>query len=123
LPRCNKGRLQGSFIGHFSRKFRLAQESLDATDLLFGFGSAQKFGTCCVFPSCARRKSLQKLRLKQYRRAPEVGAMAENDAQPAGHPAMDYEAHEKTYRMFLQLIKFAMGGVAAILVLLAFLWG
>ena len=35
---------------------------------------------------------------------------------------MDYDEHEKTYRMFL-LIKYSAAGVAAILALLAFLWG
>jgi Bacterial aa3 type cytochrome c oxidase subunit IV len=49
--------------------------------------------------------------------------MAENEAQPAGHRGMDYDEHEKTYRMFLQLIKYSVAGVAAILALLAFLWG
>jgi Bacterial aa3 type cytochrome c oxidase subunit IV len=36
---------------------------------------------------------------------------------------MDYDEYEKTYRMFLQLIKYSVAGVAAILALLAFLWG
>ncbi|MCI0467343.1 MAG: aa3-type cytochrome c oxidase subunit IV [Beijerinckiaceae bacterium] len=49
--------------------------------------------------------------------------MAENDAPSAGHPAMDYDEHEKTYRLFLQLIKYTVLGVAAVLALLAFLWG
>jgi hypothetical protein len=49
--------------------------------------------------------------------------MSETEAQHAGHPAMDYDEHEKTYRMFLRLIKFSLAGVAAILVLLAALAG
>ncbi|MCI0600592.1 MAG: aa3-type cytochrome c oxidase subunit IV [Beijerinckiaceae bacterium] len=48
--------------------------------------------------------------------------MAESDAQAAGHPAMDYDEHERTYRLFLQLIKYTIAGVAAVLALLAFLW-
>ena len=49
--------------------------------------------------------------------------MAENEASSAAHPAMDYDAHEKSYRMFLRLIKYSAAGAATILVLLAFLWG
>ena len=49
--------------------------------------------------------------------------MAETVAQGAGHPAMDYGEHEKTYRMFLRLIKCSIIAVSALLVLLAVLWG
>lgn len=49
--------------------------------------------------------------------------MAENDAQSPGHPAMDYAEHEKTYRMFIQLTKYAIAGVVLLLVLLAFFLG
>jgi Bacterial aa3 type cytochrome c oxidase subunit IV len=49
--------------------------------------------------------------------------MTETQAQRAGYPAMDYDEHEKTYRVFLRLIKYSLAGVAAILVLLAALWG
>jgi hypothetical protein len=31
--------------------------------------------------------------------------MAENDAQSAGPPAMDFDEHEITYWLFLQLMK------------------
>ncbi len=52
---------------------------------------------------------------------------AQGAAQPAmdyaAHPAMDYDEHEKTYRMFLRLIKYSLAAVAALLVLLAALWG
>jgi aa3 type cytochrome c oxidase subunit IV len=44
--------------------------------------------------------------------------MAENEAQPAVH----YDEHEKTYQMFLRLIKYSIAGVA-ILALMACLWG
>ncbi|HYP56901.1 MAG TPA: aa3-type cytochrome c oxidase subunit IV [Beijerinckia sp.] len=39
----------------------------------------------------------------------------------AGHPAMDYAEHEKTYRMFIGMVKY--GSVAAVLalILLAYL--
>jgi len=53
----------------------------------------------------------------------EADAMAETVAQGAGHPAMDYGEHEKTYRMFLRLIKCSIIAVSALLVLLAVLWG
>jgi hypothetical protein len=49
--------------------------------------------------------------------------MAENHAQPGDHPAMDYDEHEKTYRMFIQLIKYTVAGVAVLLALLAFFLG
>lgn len=49
--------------------------------------------------------------------------MAPDHAQSAGHPAMDYDEHEKTYQLFLRLIKYAIIGAAAILVLLAILAG
>jgi Bacterial aa3 type cytochrome c oxidase subunit IV len=49
--------------------------------------------------------------------------MAENESRAAGHPVMDYAEHEKTYRMFLRLIKYTAAGVAVILALLAFFWG
>jgi Bacterial aa3 type cytochrome c oxidase subunit IV len=49
--------------------------------------------------------------------------MADTEAQRAGHPAMDYDEHERTYRMFLRLITYCLAGVSAILVLMAALWG
>ena len=50
--------------------------------------------------------------------------MAETDARSAGHPAMDYEEHEKkSYRMFLLLIKYSIAGVAVVLCVLAYLLG
>jgi len=36
---------------------------------------------------------------------------------------MDYAEHEKTYRMFLQLIKYTVAGVVVLLALLAFFLG
>jgi hypothetical protein len=52
-----------------------------------------------------------------------AGTMVEEDSQSADHPAMDYAEHEKTYRMFLQLIKYTVAGVALLLILLAFFLG
>lgn len=46
--------------------------------------------------------------------------MAEHHAQSAGHAAMDYEEHEKTYRLFLKLIKYTLGSVVVLLIFLAF---
>jgi len=37
----------------------------------------------------------------------------------AGHPAMDYSEHEKTYQMFLVLAKWTSIATAAILVFMA----
>jgi hypothetical protein len=49
--------------------------------------------------------------------------MAENHALSDGHPAMDYAEHEKTYRLFVNLLKYAAISVVAILILLAYLAG
>jgi hypothetical protein len=49
--------------------------------------------------------------------------MAENHAQSAGHTAMDYGEHEKSYQSFIQLIKYTVAGVAFLLALLAFFLG
>lgn len=48
-----------------------------------------------------------------------TGTMAENHAQPAGPPAMDYAGHDKTYWMFRQLMKYIVARAALILALLA----
>ena len=45
--------------------------------------------------------------------------MAENHAQPAGPPALDYAGHDKTYWVFRQLMKYTVAGAALILALLA----
>jgi Bacterial aa3 type cytochrome c oxidase subunit IV len=55
--------------------------------------------------------------------ATKVGTMAENHAQPAGHSGMDYDEHEKTYRMFIRLIQYAVAGSVLVLAFLAFFWG
>ena len=52
-----------------------------------------------------------------------AGTMAENHAQSAGHPEMDYTEHEKTYRVFIQLIKYTVISVAVLLAFLAFFLG
>ena len=46
--------------------------------------------------------------------------MAEHHAHSAGHSAMDYEEHEKTYRLFIKLIKYTMGSAVLLLIFLAF---
>lgn len=50
----------------------------------------------------------------------QVRPMAEHHAQSAGHSAMDYEEHEKTYRLFIKLIKYTMGSAVLLLIFLAF---
>jgi hypothetical protein len=48
---------------------------------------------------------------------------AEDHAQPAGHPAMDYAQPEKTRWMFRQLMKYTATDAAFFLALLACLRG
>jgi hypothetical protein len=48
-----------------------------------------------------------------------AGTMAENHAPSANHPAMDYAEHEKTYRMFIRVVKWTVAGVALLLALMA----
>jgi hypothetical protein len=45
--------------------------------------------------------------------------MADNHAYPAGHPDMDYAEHEKTYGLFLSLLKYGSIFVVLIIILLA----
>lgn len=45
--------------------------------------------------------------------------MSTDHTQPAGHPDMDYTEHERTYQLFLRLVKYSVIGVVTILVLLA----
>jgi hypothetical protein len=48
--------------------------------------------------------------------------MAEQHAVSAGgHPDMDYPEHEKTYHLFIGLLKYCTIGVIAILIILALL--
>lgn len=49
--------------------------------------------------------------------------MIDESAHPAGHPDMDYEEHERTYQMFLKLMKYAVIGSVTVLIVLALLWG
>jgi Bacterial aa3 type cytochrome c oxidase subunit IV len=49
--------------------------------------------------------------------------MAEHNAEPAGHPDMDYAEHERTYEMFVRLLKYSAIGVIGLLAMLAYLWG
>lgn len=45
--------------------------------------------------------------------------MAGEQVVPDGHPDMDYPEHEKTYSLFLWLLKWGTIAVAAMVVLLA----
>jgi hypothetical protein len=45
--------------------------------------------------------------------------MSTDHTQPAGHPDMDYAEHERTYQIFLRLVKYTIIGVVTILILLA----
>lgn len=47
--------------------------------------------------------------------------MSEDHIRPAGHPDMDYAEHERTYNLFLRLVKYSIIGVVVVLVLLAFI--
>ena len=49
--------------------------------------------------------------------------MVDNTAVSAGHPDMDYAEHEKTYQLFLWLLKNGAIAVVVILIFLAFMWG
>jgi hypothetical protein len=49
--------------------------------------------------------------------------MVEQTALSAGHPDMDYPEHEKTYKLFLWLLKNGAMAVVVILIILAFIWG
>ena len=49
--------------------------------------------------------------------------MVEDRALSTGHPDMDYSEHEKTYALFLWLLKNGAIVVVLILLFLAFLWG
>ena len=48
--------------------------------------------------------------------------MVDDTALSAGHPDMDYAEHEKTYKLFLWLLKNGAIGVIIILVILAVLF-
>lgn len=49
--------------------------------------------------------------------------MAEDHAHPVGQPDRDFAEHERTYHLFLQLVKYSVIGVVALLALLAFFLG
>ena len=49
--------------------------------------------------------------------------MVDNQVLSTGHPDMDYPEHEKTYHLFLWLLKNGAIGVVVILIILAFIWG
>ena len=45
--------------------------------------------------------------------------MAETHAITGGHPEMDYAEHERTFALFVKLVKYAVIGVACLLILMA----
>ena len=49
--------------------------------------------------------------------------MIDESAVSAGHPDMDYAEHDKTYHLFLWLLKNVAIVVVVILLFLAFVWG
>jgi hypothetical protein len=49
--------------------------------------------------------------------------MIDDSAVSAGHPDMDYAEHEKTYALFLWLLKYGAIGVVLIVIFLALMWG
>lgn len=49
--------------------------------------------------------------------------MANDHAQSVGPSELDYDEHEKTYKLFLRLVTFSIVGAAGILILLAFIAG
>jgi hypothetical protein len=53
----------------------------------------------------------------------ETKFMANDHAQSVDHPAMDYVEHERTYKLFLRLLKFTAIGVICILIFLAVIAG
>ena len=52
----------------------------------------------------------------------EVG-MAADQTRSTGSPDMDYPEHERTYQLFLWLLKNGTIAVVSILVILALIWG
>ncbi|HXW71057.1 MAG TPA: aa3-type cytochrome c oxidase subunit IV [Methylocella sp.] len=49
--------------------------------------------------------------------------MTDDPNQAAGHSAMDYAEHERTYKMFTQGVKYTIAGVLLLLAALAFFLG
>ncbi len=49
--------------------------------------------------------------------------MADEQTLSAGNPDMDYPEHERTYELFLWLLKNGTIAVVSILVILALIWG
>jgi hypothetical protein len=49
--------------------------------------------------------------------------MANDQALSGGHPDMDYAEHEKTYQLFLFLLKYGAIAVVAVIIFLALMWG
>ncbi len=62
-------------------------------------------------------------KLAQYGSVEEAGVMADDHAHSAGEPDADFAEHVRTYQMFLQLVKYTVIGVAALLALMAFFLG
>lgn len=49
--------------------------------------------------------------------------MANEHAEAVGQSALDYDEHERTFRIFLRLLGFGVAVVACILILLAIIAG
>ena len=49
--------------------------------------------------------------------------MIDDSAVSAGHPDMDYAEHDRTYHLFLLLLRNGAIGVVCVIVVLAFIWG
>ena len=49
--------------------------------------------------------------------------MANEHVEPVGQSALDYDEHERTFRIFLRLLGFGAAAVGCILILLAIIAG
>jgi len=49
--------------------------------------------------------------------------MDEVHAVAGGHPDMDYAEHERTYKLFIKLIKYGTVSLIILLIAMAWAWG
>jgi len=49
--------------------------------------------------------------------------MDEVHAVTTGHPDMDYAEHERTYALFIKLIKYGSAALIVLLIAMAWAWG
>jgi hypothetical protein len=101
--------------------FGLCLDDHDACRLRKSFSMYKNLADSVLFPLARGENHCESYNAKKH--ALMVGTMAENHAQSAVPPAMDYAEHEKTYRMFIQVIKYTVAGVIVLLALLAFFLG